>query len=140
MLVEMQIKGLMMDPVTHVPIVILRDEEGARVLPIWVGPAEASAIALQIENVLRNGDRERQGAGLFPASEPDPARVRIDAGTERRFVLAVVRVDVDENSAHLCRVHEAPRVKAIGPESAPSPQHPIDAVSQPHAQPLHAAR
>ena len=51
MLVEMQIKGLMMDPVTNVPIVILRDQEGARVLPIWVGPAEASAIALQIENV-----------------------------------------------------------------------------------------
>jgi bifunctional DNase/RNase len=51
MLVEMQIKGLMMDPVTNVPIVILRDQDGARVLPIWVGPAEASAIALQIENV-----------------------------------------------------------------------------------------
>lgn len=51
MLVEMQIKGLMMDPVTNVPIVILRDQEGTRVLPIWVGPAEASAIALQIENV-----------------------------------------------------------------------------------------
>jgi len=51
MLVEMQIKGLMMDPVTNVPIVILKDEDGSRVLPIWVGPAEASAIALQIENV-----------------------------------------------------------------------------------------
>ena len=51
MLVEMQIKGLMMDPVTNVPIVILKDEEGTRVLPIWVGPSEASAIALQIENV-----------------------------------------------------------------------------------------
>ena len=51
MLVEMQIKGLMMDPVTNVPIVILRDQDGGRVLPIWVGPAEASAIALQIENV-----------------------------------------------------------------------------------------
>lgn len=51
MLIEMQIKGLMLDPVTNVPIVILRDLEGTRVLPIWVGPAEASAIALQIENV-----------------------------------------------------------------------------------------
>src|SRR3990170_4193081 len=51
MLVEMQIKGLMLDPVTNVPIVILRDAEGGRVLPIWVGPSEANAIALQIENV-----------------------------------------------------------------------------------------
>ena len=51
MLVEMQIKGLMMDPVTNVPIVILRDADNQRVLPIWVGPVEANAIALQIENV-----------------------------------------------------------------------------------------
>jgi bifunctional DNase/RNase len=51
MLIEMQIKGLMLDPVTNVPIVILRDADGKRVLPIWVGPAEANAIALQVENV-----------------------------------------------------------------------------------------
>ena len=51
MLVEMQVKGLMLDPVTNVPIVILRDTDGSRVLPIWVGPSEANAIALQIENV-----------------------------------------------------------------------------------------
>jgi bifunctional DNase/RNase len=51
MLVEMTIKGLMVDPVTNMPIVILRDEEGQRALPIWVGPVEANAIALQIENV-----------------------------------------------------------------------------------------
>lgn len=51
MLVEMSIKGLMMDPVTNVPIVLLRDADNQRVLPIWVGPVEANAIALQIENV-----------------------------------------------------------------------------------------
>jgi len=51
MLIEMQIKGLMMDPVTGVPIVILRNADSQRVLPIWVGPVEANAIALQIENV-----------------------------------------------------------------------------------------
>ena len=51
MLVEMQVKGLMLDPVTSVPIVILKDDDGSRVLPIWVGPSEASAIALQIENI-----------------------------------------------------------------------------------------
>jgi bifunctional DNase/RNase len=51
MLVEMWIKGLMIDPVQNVPIVILRDAENQRALPIWVGPVEANAIALQIENV-----------------------------------------------------------------------------------------
>jgi bifunctional DNase/RNase len=51
MLIEMCIKGLMIDPVTNMPIVILRDEDNQRALPIWVGPGEANAIALQIENV-----------------------------------------------------------------------------------------
>ena len=51
MQIEMMIKGLMVDPVTNMPIVILRDKDGKRVLPIWVGIFEANAIALQIENV-----------------------------------------------------------------------------------------
>ena len=51
MQIEMTIKGLMVDPVTNLPIVILKDKQGDRVLPIWVGIFEANAIALQIENV-----------------------------------------------------------------------------------------
>jgi bifunctional DNase/RNase len=51
MLIEMTIKGLMVDPVTNMPIVMLKDTEGERVLPIWVGIFEANAIALQMENV-----------------------------------------------------------------------------------------
>jgi len=51
MQIEMTIKGLMVDPITNMPIIILRDKEGQRVLPIWVGVFEANAIALQIENV-----------------------------------------------------------------------------------------
>src|SRR5258708_6014645 len=51
MQIEMSIKGLMVDPITNMPIVVLRDKEGQRVLPIWVGISEAQAIALQIENV-----------------------------------------------------------------------------------------
>ena len=51
MQIEMTIKGLMVDPVTNMPIVILRDDDGERVLPIWVGIFEANAIALQIENI-----------------------------------------------------------------------------------------
>jgi bifunctional DNase/RNase len=51
MQIEMTIKGLMVDPVTNMPIIILRDEAGQRVLPIWVGIFEANAIALQIEKI-----------------------------------------------------------------------------------------
>ena len=51
MQVEMKIKGLMVDPVTNMPIVILKDESDDRVLPIWVGIFEANAIALRIEDI-----------------------------------------------------------------------------------------
>jgi bifunctional DNase/RNase len=47
--VEMQIRGLMMDPVTNMPIVILKDVDSDLVLPIWVGIFEANAIALELE-------------------------------------------------------------------------------------------
>src|SRR4026209_2747688 len=49
--IEMKIRGLMMDPVTNVPIVILKGVERDALLPIWVGVYEANAIALEIEKV-----------------------------------------------------------------------------------------
>ena len=49
--VEMKIRGLMMDPVTNMPIVVLKDIGSDTVLPIWVGIYEANAIALEIEKV-----------------------------------------------------------------------------------------
>ena len=49
--VEMKIRGLMMDPVTNMPIVVLKDINGNSILPIWVGIYEANAIALEIEKV-----------------------------------------------------------------------------------------
>ena len=47
----MKIRGLMMDPMTNMPIVVLKDSSGESVLPIWVGIYEANAIALEIEKV-----------------------------------------------------------------------------------------
>ncbi len=49
--VEMKIRTLMMDPVTQMPIVVLRDVSGEAILPIWVGVYEANAIALEIEKI-----------------------------------------------------------------------------------------
>lgn len=48
---EFKIKGLMMDPITNSPIVVLQDVEKNTLLPIWVGIFEANAIALQIERI-----------------------------------------------------------------------------------------
>src|SRR5688500_16755105 len=50
-LVPMSIKGLMLDPVSNSPIVVLKDDEEKFFLPIWVGIFEANAIALQLENI-----------------------------------------------------------------------------------------
>jgi bifunctional DNase/RNase len=47
--IEVQIRGLMLDPVTNMPIVILKDVASETVLPIWVGVFEANAIALELE-------------------------------------------------------------------------------------------
>jgi bifunctional DNase/RNase len=50
-MIRMEIKGLLMDPVSNMPVVILRDTEKGLFLPIWVGIFEANAIALEMEKV-----------------------------------------------------------------------------------------
>jgi uncharacterized protein len=50
-MVKMEIKGLLMDPVSNMPVVILRDTSNGLFLPIWVGIFEANAIALEMEKV-----------------------------------------------------------------------------------------
>jgi bifunctional DNase/RNase len=50
--VEMKIRGVMMDPITNMPIVILKEASGTGILPIWVGVSEANAIMLEIEKVV----------------------------------------------------------------------------------------
>ncbi len=49
--VEVRIRGLMMDPATNMPIVVLKDVGSDTVMPIWVGIFEANAIAIEIEKV-----------------------------------------------------------------------------------------
>ena len=47
--IEMKIRGLMVDPSTNMPIVLLKDPQSEALLPIWVGLYEANAIALEVE-------------------------------------------------------------------------------------------
>jgi uncharacterized protein len=49
--IEVRIRGLMMDPATNMPIVVLKDVASDTVMPIWVGIFEANAIAIEIEKV-----------------------------------------------------------------------------------------
>jgi uncharacterized protein len=49
--IEVRIRGLMLDPATNMPIVVLKDVASETVMPIWVGMFEANAIAVEIEKV-----------------------------------------------------------------------------------------
>jgi len=51
MFLEMKIAGIALDPSTNMPIIILKDLNGDNALPIWIGIAEASAIATKLENI-----------------------------------------------------------------------------------------
>ncbi|MCK5554545.1 MAG: bifunctional nuclease family protein [Deltaproteobacteria bacterium] len=51
MLKEVRVSGLSIDPITHTPIVLLKDKESHEVIPIWIGLLEASSIATQLENI-----------------------------------------------------------------------------------------
>lgn len=51
MLIRMTVRGIALDPITNMPIIILKDVEERKALPIWVGIFEANAIALELEKV-----------------------------------------------------------------------------------------
>ena len=52
MLIEMKVSGLTIDPITNTPIVILKDLQENKAIPIWIGLFEASAIATELEKIV----------------------------------------------------------------------------------------
>ncbi len=50
-LIRMTVRGIALDPITNMPIIILKDTDEKKALPIWVGIFEANAIALELEKV-----------------------------------------------------------------------------------------
>jgi bifunctional DNase/RNase len=52
MLLEMKVSGLTIDPITNTPIVILKDMQDNKAIPIWIGLFEASAIATELEHIV----------------------------------------------------------------------------------------
>ncbi|MEI8172965.1 MAG: bifunctional nuclease family protein [Deltaproteobacteria bacterium] len=51
MLIKMKVSGLTIDPLTNTPIVILKDMQEKKAIPIWIGLFEASAIATELEKI-----------------------------------------------------------------------------------------
>ena len=78
--VEVRIRGLMMDPVTNMPMIVLKDVAGDGVLPIWVGIFEANAIALEIEK----------------SATPRPMTHDLLRNTLRAFDAVVTRVVIND--------------------------------------------
>ena len=52
MLIEMKVLGLTIDPITNTPIVILKDMNNNKAIPIWIGLFEASAIATELKKIV----------------------------------------------------------------------------------------
>ena len=50
-MIKMTVRGIALDPITNMPIIILKDADDKRALPIWVGIFEANAIALELEKI-----------------------------------------------------------------------------------------
>ncbi len=105
-MIKMEIKGLLMDPVSNMPVVILRDTEKGHFLPIWVGLFEANAIALEMEKV----------ATPRPMTHDLLKNVlaELDARVER-----VVINDLRENT-FFARIHLARRDGNLSIDSRPS--------------------
>ena len=85
MFVEMKVRGLALDAVSNMPIIILRDEEDKRSLQIWVGIFEANAIALELEKVA-------------PARPMTHDLIKNILETLEARVLKVVVTDLKENT------------------------------------------
>jgi len=82
----MGVKALIVDPIAKMPVVILRDDAEKNLLPIWVGQAEANAIALQMEGVTTPRPMTHDLLkNLIEKIEGDVLRVVINALEENTF-------------------------------------------------------
>lgn len=89
--IRMKVKGLMMDPSSSVPIVILRNEENSRFLPIWIGIFEANAIALRLEGIEPPRPMTHDlMMGLLSQLETKVIRVVISALKDNTFFAQII--------------------------------------------------
>ena len=85
MFIEMRVSGLTMDPITNTPIVILKDLEEKKAIPIWIGIFEASAIATEIEKITFSRPMTHDLlAEIVKVLKTEVTRVEIHRSEERR--------------------------------------------------------
>ena len=106
--IRMRIKGLMLDPSSNVPIVILHDEDNSVFLPIWIGVFEANAIALEMEQVAPprplTHDLLHSSLAMLGASVK---RVLINALEESTFFAQIILEGSDEEKVLDARPSDA---------------------------------
>ena len=92
--IEVTVAHLGLDRTTNAPVVILREKDGVRILPIWIGPAEASAIAMEMQGMK----------APRPMTHDLLKQVVSGLGAElRRLVIADVRENTYYAELHLTR-------------------------------------
>lgn len=93
----MSVRGLTLDPVTNTPIVILKAEGGARLLPIWIGLFEANAIALELEKIATPRPMTHDLLkNLVDAMGASVTRVVVDNLRENTFFASIYLRRADE--------------------------------------------
>jgi bifunctional DNase/RNase len=103
---KMEIKGLLLDPISNTPVVVLKDSEEKFFLPIWIGVFEANAIALKIENV----------ATARPLTHDLVYQMLQDLGTR---IEKIVINDLRDNTFY-ARIFLSHRGEAVEVDSRPS--------------------
>lgn len=102
-MIEVVVAHLGLDRTTNAPVVILREKEGTRVVPIWIGPAEASAIAMELQ-----GYKPPR-----PMTHDLLRQVLTGFGAElQRVVVTAVKENTYFAELHLCRGEELVQVDA----------------------------
>lgn len=97
----MKVEGLTLDPVTNMPIIILRDLEGDRSLPIWIGIFEANAIALEMEKVSPPRPMTHDLIkNIFDSVDANVTKICISDLKDNTFY-AVITVQVGETSVEI---------------------------------------
>ena len=109
MITEMKVRGLMFDPYNNAYIVILRVEDNADMLPIWVGKSEASAISFALEGV----------AAPRPMTH-DLMKAVLDAVDAK--VISVVITDLNDNT-YFAKIHLSTRT--LNTQSTRDPAMPL---------------
>ncbi|MGB8952730.1 MAG: bifunctional nuclease family protein [Candidatus Aminicenantales bacterium] len=104
--IEMKIKGLVVDPISKMPIVVLEDLNSEQILPIWIGVFEANAIALTIENI----------------ATPRPMTHDLLKSFLNQFCICVERVVVNDvrNNTFYASIHCRQQNKELIIDSRPS--------------------